>query len=313
MDRRDARTRDRRVTQILPTQRRDYVKGVLMILAATLLWALSGVFVRLMTTQDPWQINGYRAVSMTATVLAYLMAVYGRGAWDRFAALDRRAMAIVAAFYSLGTTCYIVAVSHTLVANVACLTATSPIFAAVLARLILGERSGVIVWLATGLALVGIWVIFRQQIGAGDLIGNLVAIGAAFCFAGQTVTLRRYRSVDVMPAICVGGCVVFTVLLLARGGRPVSAHDLLLIMAMGVVQLAIPVILFVRGARHVPAVQIALISLLDVLFNPLFAWMGAGEAPSASAFAGGGIIVAGVLLTVLVAGRRTAVGAQVTF
>lgn len=298
--------------QIPTSGQRDYAKGVLTILAATVLWALSGLFVRSMTTQDPWQIAGYRALSMTATVLAYLMVLHGRRTWGRFVALDRRALAIVATFYALGTTCYIVAVSNTLVANVACLTATSPIFAALLARLVLGERSGGIVWLAMILALSGIYIIFRQQIGMGGLVGNLVAIGAAFCFAGQTVTLRRYRSIDVMPAICVGGCIVFTVLLLVRGGRPLSPHDLLLILAMGVVQLAIPVILFVRGARHLPAVQIALISLLDVLFNPLFAWIGAGEAPTAGAVAGGGIIVAGVLLMVLVAGRGAAASAQVT-
>lgn len=300
------------MTQFPATRRHDYLKGVLAILAATVLWALSGVFVRLMTIQDPWLINGYRALSMTAAVLIYLLAIYGRQTWGRFAALDRHALAFVAMFYALGTTCYIVAVSNTLVANVACLTATAPIFAAVLARLLLGERSGPAVWLATGLALVGIYVIFREQIGLGDWVGNLVAIGAAFCFAGQTVTLRRYRSVDALPAICIGGAVVCIVMLLARGAQPVLPKDLLLILAMGVVQLAIPVILFVRGARHVPAVQIALISLLDVLFNPLFAWMGAGEAPSTSAIAGGGIIVAGVLLMVLIAGRGPAAGVQVT-
>lgn len=300
------------MTESSTTQQHDYVKGVLMILAATALWALSGVFVRLMTTQDPWQINGYRALSMTATVLAYLTAIYGRQTWDRFATLDRRALTIVALFYSLGTTCYIVAVSKTLVANVACLTASSPIFAAVLARLVLVERSGAMVWLSTGLAVFGIYVIFQEQIGMGDLIGNFVAIGAAFCFAGQTVTLRRYRAIDATPAICVGGCLVSIILLIARGGQPISMHDLLLILVMGVVQLAIPVILFVRGARYVPAVQIALISLLDVLFNPLFAWIGAGETPPANAIAGGGIIVAGVILMVLVGGRSPATGAQVT-
>lgn len=285
------------------TPRRDYIRGVLCILVASILWGLSGVFVRLMTSADPWQINGYRALSMTATVLVFLLAVYGRRTWSRFATLDRRAMAVVALFYALGTTLYIFAVSRTLVANVACLTATSPIFAAVLARLLLGERSGPTVWAATGLAFAGIAVIFRGQVGAGDLVGNIVSIAVAFCFAGQTVALRKYRDVDVLPAMCVGGVLVFTILPLIHGGVDISLHDLPLILAMGVIQLGIPVILFVRGARHVPAIQIALISLLDMLFNPLFTWIGVGETPSAGAFAGGGVIVAGVLLTILVAGR----------
>jgi hypothetical protein len=45
----------------LPTQRRDYLKGVAVVFVATLLWSLSGIFVRLMTVPDPWRISFYRA------------------------------------------------------------------------------------------------------------------------------------------------------------------------------------------------------------------------------------------------------------
>jgi drug/metabolite transporter (DMT)-like permease len=288
----------------LPPWRRDYLKGVLTILAATVFWSLSGLFVRLVPAADPWQINGYRALSMTAAIVAFLLVVYGRQTWQRFAALDRGAVAATAGFYALGTTLYIVALSRTPVANVACLTATSPIFAALLARLLLGERPGTAAWIACGLAFLGIGVIFGSELAAGDLLGNAVAVVVAFCFAGQTVVLRKYRNIDVLPAMCVGGLVVFAILPLLRGGFDIDPRDLPVILAMGVVQMAIPVILFVRGARHVPAVQMTLIGLLDVLFNPLFAWIGVGEVPAAAMFAGGGVIVAAVLLMVL-GGRRS--------
>ena len=71
---------------------------------------------------------------------------------------------------------------------------------------------------------------------------------------------------------------------------------------MGIVQLAVPIVLYVRGARHVPAMQMALIGLLDMLFNPLWAWIGVGEMLAADAIIGGVIIVAAVVLAV--AGRR---------
>ena len=283
----------------LPTQRRDYLKGACLVFAATVLFSLSGIFVRLLTAVDPWRISFYRAGSMTITILGFLMVLYGRQTWRRFAALDRRALLAVSAFFALGSTLYILAVSRTSVANVSCLAATAPVFAAVLAWSFLGERSSATAWMATGVALLGIYVIFRDQINAGDQFGNAIALVVAFSFAGQTVALRKYRSTDMLPAMCAGGVMVFVAMPFLGGDFAINQHDLLLILVMGVVQLAAPIILYVRAARHVPAMSMTLISLLDVVFNPLWAWLGVGETPSSSAIAGGGLIVAAVLLIVV--------------
>jgi len=283
----------------LPTQRRDYLKGVGLVFAATVLFSLSGIFVRLLAAADPWKISFYRAASMTVAILAFLLALYGRQTWRRFVALDRRALLSVSVFFALGSTLYILAVSRTSVANVSCLTATAPVFAAVLAWLLLGERSGVIAWMATGVALLGIYVLFRDQVGAGDRFGNTVALIVAFAFAGQTVALRKYRSTDLLPAMCIGGLMVCAAMPALGEEFAIDLHDLLLILVMGVVQLAVPIVLYVRAARYVPAMPMTLISLLDVVFNPLWAWLGVGEAPSSSAVVGGGFIVAAVLLVVI--------------
>jgi len=286
----------------LPTQRRDYLKGAFLVFAATVLFSLSGIFVRLLTAADPWKISFYRAGSMTITILTFLVVLYGQQTWRRFAALDRRALLAVSVFFALGSTLYILAVSRTSVANVSCLAATAPVFAAVLAWLLLGERPSVTAWMATGVALLGIYVISRDQIGAGNEFGNTIALVVAFSFAAQTVALRKYRSTDMLPAMCVGGVMVCAAMPILGGDFAIDLHDLLLILVMGVVQLAVPIVLYVRAARHVPAMPMTLISLLDVVFNPLWAWLGVDETPSSSAIAGGGFIVAAVLLVVI--GRR---------
>ena len=239
----------------LPTLRRDYLKGVGTVFAATLLWSLSGLFVRLMIAADPWRISFYRAGSMTIALLTFLLLVYGRQTWHRFATLDRRALLAVSLFFALGSTLYILAVSRTSVANVSCLTATSPVFAAVLSWLLLGERSTAVAWAATGVALFGIYVIFRDQIGGGDQLGNIIALVVAFSFAGQTVVLRKYRSMELLPAMCLGGVMVCAAMPILGSEFAVNRHDLLLILLMGVVQLAVPIVLYVRAARRVPALS----------------------------------------------------------
>jgi drug/metabolite transporter, DME family len=286
------------------TDRGNYLKGVAIMVAATVMLSLSGVFVRLMTTTDPWQINSYRAGSMSIALLAFLLVVYGRQTWSRFAAIERRAMLAVSLCFAVGSTLYVVAMSRTSIANVACLTATAPVFAAILAWLLIGERSGRTAWVATGIALIGIYVIFRDELGVGDPVGNAVALATAVSFAGQTVVVRKYRAFDLVPAVCVGGILVGIGIPLLRQMPPAEPRDLLLLLAMGVVQLAAPIILYVRAARYIPAMHMVLIGLLDVLFNPLWAWIGVGEAPTLNALVGGGIIVGAVVL--VVAGRRRA-------
>ena len=280
----------------------NYLKGVAIMVAATVLLSLSGVFVRLMTTADPWQINAYRAGSMSVALLVFLLTLYGRQTWSRFAAIERRAMLTVSLFFAVGSTLYVIAMSRTSIANVAGLTATAPVFAAILAWLMIGERSGRTAWIATGIAMIGTYVIFRDEFGVGDPVGNAVALATAVCFAGQTVVVRKYRAFDLVPAVCLGGVLVAVGVPLLQEVPPVAGRDLLLILAMGVIQLAVPLILYVRAARYIPAMHMVLIGLLDVLFNPLWAWIGAGEAPTADAMLGGGIIVAAVVLVVI--GRR---------
>ena len=93
--------------------------------------------------------------------------------------------------------------------------------------------------------------------------------------------------------------VCFLILGVAFGNLAISAHDLRIVLLMGAVQLALPIALYVYAARHVPAMQLSLISLLDVVFNPLWAWIGVGEVPERNALIGGTVIVGAVLLTLL--------------
>ena len=74
-----------------------------------------------------------------------------------------------------------------------------------------------------------------------------------------------------------------------------SLHDLGLLAMLGVVQLAIPCLLVVGLSRVLPAPEIALLALLEVLFGVAWAWIGAGERPAAAAL-GGGALVLGALV-----------------
>jgi drug/metabolite transporter (DMT)-like permease len=280
---------------------RDYLKGVAAGVIATLLWSLSGVFARHMESTDAWLLNGWRGLA-TAVCLGIFLAVTYRGnLLGQFRKIEAKALLACAGFFAAGSTLYLTALERAPVANVSCLTASSPVFAAFLAWFFLREKGEGRIWLATVLAIGGTAVIFMDGMTLGwqNFAGNGIALATAFCFAGQTVALRRFRSVDMVPAIAVGALAVFLILGVAFGHLAISSRDLMIVLAMGAVQLAVPIAFYVYAARYVPAMQLSLISLLDVVFNPLWAWIGAGEAPERNALLGGLVIVGAVLLTLV--------------
>jgi len=264
--------------------------------------------VRSLQTTDGVAIAIYRAFFAALSLFIALLLRYRGQVFQRFRAMEPLGTLLCGGFFASASTLYITSLANAPVANVSCVAATSPLFAAILAWLLLRERTSMVVWLAALIALAGVYVTMRDELGGGSWVGTAMALGVAFCFAGQSVSLRWFRNVDMVPAICIGAAVMTIVLALIHGLPALSHHDLLLIGAMAVVQLALPLYLFAVGARYVPAVLATLINLLDVLFNPFWTWLGVGEQPTVNAAIGGGLIVGAVFLAVVYGSRNARPG-----
>ena len=283
-----------------------YGAGVIYVLLATVGWSLAGVFVRFMPGLDGWQINCWRGFWMSVFLLAYLVAIYGRDTGRKFREIPLFALVAVAAFFTAGSTLYVTSLTLAGTATVSVIGALSPIFTGLLSPWITSERPSLASWFAAFLALAGVGVIAWDNVSAGNLLAILVPLLVPISFAGQTVTLRRYRSFDMVPAICVGGFVTFIVAGVfgyVFGGHPgggfqVSLQNILLLALMGPLQLSIPLVFYAKGAKAVPAVTLALIVMLDAVLNPFWSWLGVGEVPTRSAFIGGAIIIGAVLISI---------------
>lgn len=280
---------------------RERLIGFLLVLGATLGWSLSGLFMRLLEEPDPWRSNGWRGLSMALAMALYLLLRHGRRLPALLAATPPQAVALGGGCFAVGSSLYLVSLTLAPVADVAALGATAPLFAALFAWLTLREPTprAVLGGVAVAVVGVGLMVADTLALSSDAWQGQAVAIVVAAAFAGQTVALRRFRGVEMMPAFVVGGLLVAAIMLsLAEQPLP-SRHDLLLIALMGVVQLAIPIALYARGARYLPATQLALFALLDVVLNPLWAWLGVGEVPTLETAIGSALIVGAVALVAL--------------
>jgi len=180
--------------------------------------------------------------------------------------------------------------------------AVGPLITALFARIFLRHRLPIRTWLAIAAAGLGIAWMFGQEARSGlSLTGTLVALAVPLAAALNFTMLQhvghgpadpaKAARQDMLPAVLIGA--VLSALYTLPFALPfqASTHDLVLLAMLGSVQLALPCLLLVRVSRELPAPEIALLGLLEVVFGVSWAWLGAGETPGASTLTGGALVL----------------------
>ena len=224
-------------------------------------------------------------------------------AWPHRRRLDWASAAMAAAY--IGTVTFVVlATKVTTAANAIFLQYTAPVFVYLLAIPILGERPAGRDWVALGMAMVGIGWIFSGAAG-GDGGGALLGLASGISFGLLIVLLRRFSGRDPYWVIFCNNAAVALLLSPWLSQPPWgSGQNLLLLLLLGIVQLGIPYVLFLRALRHVPAREAALIPLLEPLLNPVWVALAVGEYPSTATVVGAGFILLGLAGRYLKAANR---------
>jgi drug/metabolite transporter, DME family len=284
----------------------SYRSGVLLVLAAAVLWSTMGTIIRLLDEAGTWAVLFWRSAGLIPVLV--LWVALKRGAV--LAAIRRTGRAGLAAGLGLvlAFSGAIHAIQTTTIANAVLLFAASPFLAALLGRVLLGEPLRRATWAAMAVAIAGMVVMVGGGLARGALIGNLAALGSAFGFAVFIIALRWGRLGDMMPAVILGGglsMLVALVALAATGGvLLVPAHDIALSLAMGAGVLALGMALYTLGSRVVSAAELALLTMAEVVLAPFWAFLILGETASATTLAGGGLILLAIAVNALSGMRR---------
>jgi drug/metabolite transporter (DMT)-like permease len=202
----------------------------------------------------------------------------------------------------------IFAIQATTVANAVFLFSASPFLAAVLGWLILKEPVRRATWIAILLAGVGMFIMVREGLAAGALAGNLAALLSALGFAVFTLALRWGKLSDMMPAVVLGAAFSMIVAGVAAPvmgtGLAAPPRDMAISVAMGAIILATGMALYTTGSRVIPAAELTLLSMVEVMLAPVWVWIVLGETASAGTFLGGAVLLAAVAFNALSGARR---------
>jgi drug/metabolite transporter (DMT)-like permease len=268
-------------------------RGQIYVALAAIAWSTAGVLQRRLSLDVPTQLAG-RAMFAALALLAFVM-VTERGrvvAACRSVGLAGVGFALCLA---VASGAFIAALNHTTVARVLFVQAISPVLAALLARVLLGERTSARTAAAMALALAGVGLMLGAP-GEGDVAGDVLAVLMALAFALALVISRHRRDVSMAPATCLSQ--VFLLLAFAPFSTPseIGGDDLLALAALGGGQIGLGLALLTVGARLITAAQVALISLLEVVLGPLWVWLAYRERPDTATLIGGAIVIAAIVL-----------------
>lgn len=277
-------------------------KAVLLMIAITLLWSTAGVVTRHLEAARSFELTFWRSAFNALSLIVLLRWLRGPALWGQLLRAPRLVW-LSGACWGLMFTAFMVALSMVSVATVLVTMALGPLLTALFSRVFLHHRLPARTWGAIGLATLGIAWMFAQEAGGAGLSGVLVALLVPLAAASNWTLLQCAThgntdpdapapGQDMLPAVLIGALISAAVTLPLALPFQASAHDLALLGFLGLCQLAIPCLMVVRLSRVLPAPEIALLGQLEVIFGVLWAWLGAGEAPSGAALVGGAIVLA---------------------
>lgn len=290
-------------------------RAVTLMIVVTLLWSIAGVVTRHLDAARSFEVTFWRSLFNALTLTVALSAMRGAALWR---GLLHASWPVWASGLCWATmfTAFMVAITLTTVANVLVTMAIGPLITALFARIFLHHRLPARTWIAIAVGGIGIAWMFGQEAGAGlSLTGTLIALTVPLA-AATNWTVLQYAShgpadpdeaavatQDMLPAVLIGGLLSAVVALPLAWPLQASGHDLGLLGLLGAVQLAIPCLLVVRLTRELPAPEIALLGLLEVLFGVSWAWLGAGERPGPSTLTGGALVLGALVVNEVLALR----------
>jgi len=270
-------------------------RGALLVACAAVCWSSGGLIARLVTT-NPWTTSLWRSLFASLFLALVVWMVWGRAV---FAEWRKPPVLAAAACMALSSTCFIFSLAHTSVANTLILMSTGPYVAGLLGWLLLGERVAMRTWLSMSVALAGAVVMVSSSYGRGAIVGDLLAIVMASSFAVATVLVRRHPEIQMAPAAVLATALTFLVALPLAEPLATAPRDLVLLAFFGVGQFGAGFLLFMAGARLIPAAETSLIGMLEVVLGPTWVWLVLNERPAPAALTGGALILGALLANTL--------------
>ena len=273
----------------------EKLPGPLLIFLGACSLSFGGLIVKSFEGATLWQILFWRSLFFSLTVLIFLIFSYKKKTFKAFK--DSGLPGFLGGFIlSFGFSGYVFAMYNTTVANTNFIISLQILFLAVFGYFFLKEKISAITLASIILAMTGVLLMVGNSLSPGELSGNLAAFTMPITFAVLIIIVRKFPSVDMVPAQFVAGVCSCLIGFLLSTKIMISPHDILLGFIAGCFQVGLGFIFITTGARTTPSAMVGIIMLSESVLGPMWAFVFVSERPSMYGLIGGSIILFAVLI-----------------
>ena len=264
----------------------------LLLVISAVLWSTSGIFSKVLALPGP-TMACYRAVFAGLALLPLLR-------WN--AMRFRWAMVGMVACFSTMNFCFVTAMTLTTAADAIFLQYTAPVWMFLASVFWLKEPFNRKNFIGVLVGLVGIGIIVSGAMGGEKLSGTILALLSGVTYAGVAIFLRILKDEDsiwltVQNMLGSGILLILALLFVPKGTAYLVVPTAKIggLIGFGILQVAMPYVLFSRALRTVTPQEAGLITLLEPVLNPIFTFFSVGEVPSRTTLIGGCVIIGGLV------------------
>ena len=285
--------------------------GLLFVAGAALCWSSAGLFTRAISA-DLMTMLFVRGIFSGLAVFTVHCLIEKRFAIDDFRRMGWPGVG-VAILSAMSMITGIGSIRFGKVADAMVIYATVPFVTAILAWLIIGERTTRSTVIASCAALGGVLVMLAGEEWGGSMFARGLACLMTLGMAGFSIIMRRHRDLPMLPAMAASAWLAaFTCFWFATPSS-LTTHDFALTAAFGIVQNAAGLALYTLGTRRVAAAEATLLAALEVPFTPFWVWLLMGETPSTYTLLGGGIVLLALFTHIIGEFRRSGRATETEF
>tara|TARA_B110000091_G_scaffold18099_1_gene17104 strand:- start:63 stop:968 length:906 start_codon:yes stop_codon:yes gene_type:complete len=265
-----------------------------VVLLAGLIWSFGPLVVRYMNEPNlvPWQYIYARGLTIFLVINFYLFFEEGLDFYKNYFKIGISGI-IGGVGLGIAMITFIYSITNTSAAITLLCLAAMPFFTALLGFLFLKEKISINVWMSIFIATVGIIIIAFGNTEKSSLIGLIFGMISSVGFSVFSVTLRWKKETPKFTTVAFSGffCFIIAATVIYNNDLPLlsTSYNSALFSLHGTL-VCIGLILYSIGSKVIPAAELTLLSLMEVVGGIFWVWvplLGINEIPSTNTIIGG--------------------------